>query len=395
MINQNINYIDRLPRELKLEILSYLQAEDLAQARRWGKEWKNLAQGSPLWNAFCKREFLKKCFTHANASTNSLNGFASYSKLKNASKQILQGNPQKHWNHNNERIRCIEALDSRVVTVGQKTTRIWEDPLKSNSFKPLSLPLVKAITISGQTIAAVLDSANDGIQLWDLDEDQSKGFLQGHLLSPQSVDVLDGVHIVSGSTDKTIRIWNLETRKAIKIFEAASPILRIKTIGNMIVTYNYCFSSKISDIQFWDVEKGTSFNPIPVPLVTCIEGIDEHTAAYGAFEKIGILDRRTETETETMQMDFSRNFSRVARYIQAIDNNHIMSSVSDEVHLWDRRKSGRPFRTIRFPGEIRALKIVNNQFFVGHTCTYWFGNITVCANIESLWQRFKGFAQVW
>ncbi|KAI9293252.1 WD40 repeat-like protein [Neoconidiobolus thromboides FSU 785] len=56
-----VDFISKLPRELSLKILSYLDAKSLVQASSVSKVWKSAAEDDLLWRTLCDQHINKKC----------------------------------------------------------------------------------------------------------------------------------------------------------------------------------------------------------------------------------------------------------------------------------------------------------------------------------------------
>ena len=55
-----------------------------------------------------------------------------------------------------------------------------------------------------------MSGSKDGrIKIWNVEEGKCLKTLEGHTSAVYCIEVLDNGEIVSGSDDKTIRIWNL------------------------------------------------------------------------------------------------------------------------------------------------------------------------------------------
>jgi WD40 repeat protein len=83
---------------------------------------------------------------------------------------------------------------------------------------------VTALAITSDTKYLVSGSSDKTLRVWNLETRSQETVLQGHMGAVYSLVITsDNQYIVSGSWDKTIRIWNFEKKaqeaiwKAIKI----------------------------------------------------------------------------------------------------------------------------------------------------------------------------------
>ena len=80
-----------------------------------------------------------------------------------------------------------------------------------------------AVTPDGKTV--ISGSSDNTIKIWDVVTGTEKFTLQGHSYSVSAIAVTpDGKTVISGSRDNTIKIRDLATRKEIATFTGESPI---------------------------------------------------------------------------------------------------------------------------------------------------------------------------
>ena len=120
----------------------------------------------------------------------------------------------------------------------------------------------------------VSGSSDHTIQVWDAQTGAQVGKLQGHTDSVRSVAFSpDGRHIVSGSADHTIRVWDAQTGA-----QVGNPLqghtsvwsVALSPDGRYIVSGSHCI------IQVWDVGKNVQVN----------HQLGEHT--HHAFSPVNI-----------------------------------------------------------------------------------------------------------
>ncbi|NER89500.1 WD40 repeat domain-containing protein [Moorena sp. SIO3A2] len=109
-----------------------------------------------------------------------------------------------------------------------------------------------SITPDGNHV--ISGSTNSTIKVWHLETKKLRFVLKGHNLEITSLAVTpDGKYLVSGSKDKTIKIWNLETRKecfTLKGHGDSINTLSVTPDGKYVVS-----GSKDKTIKIWDLEK--------------------------------------------------------------------------------------------------------------------------------------------
>jgi WD40 repeat protein len=88
----------------------------------------------------------------------------------------------------------------------QKRERRWE-----SHFEGTQIQCIPSVSPDGKRI--VSGSGDKTIRIWDAETGVQMGEpLRGHTDSVEAVAISpDGKHIVSGSTDNTIRVWDVET----------------------------------------------------------------------------------------------------------------------------------------------------------------------------------------
>ncbi|NEQ82242.1 MAG: hypothetical protein F6K26_18900 [Moorea sp. SIO2I5] len=109
-----------------------------------------------------------------------------------------------------------------------------------------------SITPDGNHVIA--GSTNSTIKVWNLETRKLSFVLKGHRKEITSLAITpDGKYLVSGSKDKTIKIWNLETRKECFTLTGHGDsvnTLAVTPDGKYVVS-----GSKDNTIKIWDLEK--------------------------------------------------------------------------------------------------------------------------------------------
>ena len=110
-----------------------------------------------------------------------------------------------------------------------------------------------ALSADGKTI--VSGSADKTVRIWDMKSGSCIRVLKGHQKSVGSIALsMDGRKVVSGSDDKTIRIWDKETGECLKVLEGHK-----KDVTSVAFTNNYNIivsGSYDTTLRIWDGDSG-------------------------------------------------------------------------------------------------------------------------------------------
>jgi WD40 repeat protein len=93
--------------------------------------------------------------------------------------------------------------------------------------------LAVALTADGKR--AVSGSSDHTLRVWDLEGNQPPRVLEGHTGWVRAVALAaDGKRAVSGSDDHTLRIWDLKDGNCLVIFTCDAPVLCCAWSGDVI-----------------------------------------------------------------------------------------------------------------------------------------------------------------
>ena len=218
---------------------------------------------------------------------------------------------------------------------------------------------VNTVAISPDGSRILSGSYDKTIRLWDAETGNASGApLLGHTDYVPSVAISpDGSRIVSGSADNTIRVWDAETGKAL-----GGPLLghtdcvrsvAISPDGSRIVS-----GSDDNTIQIWDAETGNASGAPLLGHTDCVlsvaispdgsrivSGSRDSTIRVWDAETGGALgvplrcvDWRGNTPSTFLSVTFLR------------DGNHVVSgSVDNTIRVWDLSEFLDPFQTFGTP----------------------------------------------
>ncbi|KAL0092798.1 quinon protein alcohol dehydrogenase-like superfamily [Phycomyces blakesleeanus] len=223
-----IDFISILPREVSLHVFSYLDATSLCNAAQVSQTWRSLADDDALWHRMCEQHIDKKC-------TKCGWGLPLLDKKK-------RPNPRKPttvFRTTPVSVLPLGTACGPTATSNSNTETSTDDALASNPSKrqktearvesietasyPASQPLVPLIRRPWKDVYSerLVVERN-----WRQNKYQGR-VLRGHTDGVMCVQFCDVAGILmTGSYDKTIRVWNMETGELIRVLSGHARCVR-------------------------------------------------------------------------------------------------------------------------------------------------------------------------
>lgn len=233
-----------------------------------------------------------------------------------------------------------------------------------------------AISHDGQTL--VSGSEDKTIKVWDLPTGKLRYTLKGHTDTVRSLTLsADGKTLASSSGDKTIRLWNLHTGKLIRTLRGHSSTVwsvAISNDGKTLVS-----GSDDDTIKVWNLHTGQLRRILfghSGPVFSVALSPDEKTFATGGSDRtIKVWDLQTGKLLRTLQ-----GHSDSVRFVVfSPDGQRLASSSWDKtIRIWDLR-NGRLLYTL----EGHTARVVALAFSADSQ-TLASASIDKCINIWSL-----------
>ncbi|THU99367.1 WD40 repeat-like protein [Dendrothele bispora CBS 962.96] len=287
-----------LPREVSLKILGYLDATSLCRAAQVTRKWKSLADDDILWRGICEQHIGQKCPKCGwglpvleNKRTYRPSPCPSPDSL--SMKRHLEGDfdiatpPMKR-----PRTELIRLPSSSDFTRTSAPLEFCERPSSCSilTFKPVPLAETtrpwkdvysERMTIErnwrrGRCTVRTLKGHTDGVMCLQYSE----------TLSHPSFPVL-----ITGSYDRTIRVWNLETGMELHCLKGHSRAIRALQFDEVkLIT-----GSMDSTVRVWDWRRGKCIRTLTghTEGVVCLN-FDSNVLASGSVDStIRVWNLRT------------------------------------------------------------------------------------------------------
>lgn len=215
--------------------------------------------------------------------------------------------------------------------------------------------VVRAVAMSGDEKTIVSGSEDRTIKLWEAATGKLIRTLRGHEGLVSAVAVLgDGKTIVSGSLDTTLKMWEVGTGKLIRTLEGHKDLVRTVTAsgdGKTIVS-----GSDDNTIKLWEVETGKSLRTLEghagYVLAVGLSG-DGRTIVSGSVDKTIKL---WEAGTGKLVRTLEGHGDRVFAVALSRDGKTVVSGSQDStIKLWEAG-TGKLIRTLE--GHINSVTAV-------------------------------------
>ncbi|KXN87745.1 putative E3 ubiquitin ligase complex SCF subunit sconB [Leucoagaricus sp. SymC.cos] len=211
-----------LPREVSLKILMYLDATSLCRAAQVSRRWRILADDDILWRGICEQHIGQKC-------TKCGWGLPVLEKKRDAS-----------TTSNNNASSLIAPFSSLLSTdsdtpVSRSVTRPWKDvysermtiernwrrgrctvkTLKGHTDGVMCLQFSE--TLQHPAFPVLITGSYDRtVRVWNMETGVQLHCLKGHTRAVRALQ-FDEVKLITGSMDNTLKVWDWRGGKCIRV----------------------------------------------------------------------------------------------------------------------------------------------------------------------------------
>jgi WD40 repeat protein len=273
--------------------------------------------------------------------------------------------------HNDSIISVSFSPDSKTLATASadKTIKLWDvkagkeirtleghkDSIRSVSFSPDGKTLASGS--GAKTLTTESADTDKTIKLWGVETGQEIRTLSGHKKSVMNVSFSpDGKTLATGSADKTIKLWNLSTGKEIRILQGHEET--VNSVSFSLDGTTLATASDDSTIKLWNVETGirnltiqghqesvrsVSFSP------------NGKTLATGSVDQtIKLWNVEIGKEIRTLQ-----GHKGLVRSVSFSPDGKTLATSSENIRLWDM-ETGKEIRTL--PGHKDKKRIESISF---------------------------------
>ncbi|XP_037824484.1 F-box/WD repeat-containing protein 7 [Lucilia sericata] len=250
------DFISLLPRELALQVLSYLDPKDLLRAAQTCRSWRFLCDDNLLWKEKCRQaQILTEPRTDRpkRGRAGNMPPIASPWKAAYMRQHIIEMNwrsrpirqPKVLKGHDEHVITCLQFSGNRIVSGSDDNTlKVWSAvtgrclrTLVGHTGGVWSSQMSGNIIISGST--------DRTLKVWDMETGQCVHTLLGHTSTVRCMH-LHGNKVVSGSRDATLRVWDIEQGTCLRVLVGHLAAVRcVQYDGKLIVSGAYDYMVKI------------------------------------------------------------------------------------------------------------------------------------------------------
>ncbi|KAF9653171.1 WD40 repeat-like protein [Thelephora ganbajun] len=400
-----------LPHEISLRVLASLDATSLCRAAQVSRKWKCLADDDILWKGICEQHIGQKCrkcgwglprlekkkklfrmpcpASHMYASPSSPPSLSISEKrpCDGSTNDLVSGPPLK-------RQKCSTPSHPGSVTPGYVSPLPRINPLVPPSFiptpsetqtRPWKDVYCERLTIErnwrrGRCTVRTLQGHKDGVmclqinenlthpsfpilitgsydrtaRVWNLETGTQIHCLEGHASVIRSLQ-FDEVKLVTGSMDRTIRIWNWRMGTCLRVLEG-------HTEGVICVNFDadvLASGSIDTTVRVWDFRNGGKLTLRGhTDWVNCVQLWDSRSGATSSTHIPGRAQLGASPSSSIASLDWIPD-EHQSTTSPNINRGKMLFSASDDgtIRLWDL-SSGACVRVFAgHLGQVQTLKL--------------------------------------
>ncbi|KAH7096094.1 WD40 repeat-like protein [Auriculariales sp. MPI-PUGE-AT-0066] len=367
----------RFPREVALKVLRHLDAITLGRAAQVNRHWRELADDNVLWKSICEQHIDKQCSkcgwglpllehrrTAQPAPTRpamplsppvSSSSIASDTRKRAHDEDELDSTPAPKRRRSTPPDPCSDDETPSTPCAGASTptaTRLWKDvycerlkiarnwkrgeytvrTLKGHDDSVMCLQLLE--TVPHVTYPVLVTGSYDRtVRVWNLDTGEEVRVLRGHTRAVRALQ-FDEAKLITGSMDCTLRVWDWRTGRCIRTLQGHSEgVVCLKYDSNVLAS-----GSVDATVKIWNFRTGECFT---------LRGHKDWVNSVQLWQLPG-------TESSTCS-------SAAAAAGFDIDPGKMLFSASDDctIRLWDLARKTCVRQFSGHVGQVQSLLLLN------------------------------------
>ncbi|KAI7907669.1 quinon protein alcohol dehydrogenase-like superfamily [Cokeromyces recurvatus] len=340
-----IDFLTILPREISLQIFFYLDAKSLCHAAQVSRNWKRLADDDALWHRMCEQHIDKKC-TKCGWGLPLLNKKrkatlrierplinTSNAPLRIACGSTVRNDTTENITNSMDHVNKKSKIDKEAISNFDIMFKSGPDLCTTTSAATSTSASTSTTTIAPTLVRkAWKDVYSERLMIernWR-NNNYKLTVLSGHTDGVMCVQFCDAINILmTGSYDKTVRIWNLESGELIRTLTGHTRCVRALQFDEAkLVT-----ASMDHTLKIWNWQTGK-----------CIRTLEGHTGGVLSLHFNSKLMASGSTDHTVRVWNFSAGecctFTGHTEWVNSVrfcQEGTMLVSASDDstIRLWD------------------------------------------------------------
>ncbi len=221
--------------------------------------------------------------------------------------------------------------------------------LTGHTGKVYSLAVVDGKLISG--------SSDDTIKVWDLETHKCVHTLTGHTSTVYSLAVVDG-KLISGSSDDTIKVWDLETHKCVHTLTGhTGTVYSLAVVDGKLISGSWDRTIRVWDLETQECAHTLTGNTGTVYSLAVVDG---KLISSSSDDTIKVWDLETQECAHTLTGHTGTVYS-----LAVVDGKLISGSDDDTIKVWDLETHKCVHTLTGHTNTVYSLAVVDGKLISG------------------------------
>ncbi|KAG1883172.1 WD40 repeat-like protein [Suillus subluteus] len=249
-----------LPREVSLRVLACLDATSLCRAAQVSKQWKSLADDDVLWRGICEQHIGQKCLKCGW-------GLPILERKRRMNSASPSSSPPSFPPHHTPDLFVSEIPDALPFTRPWKDVyserlsveRNWRRgrcsvrTLRGHTDGIMCLQFDETLQHPSFPIL-ITGSYDRTVRVWNIETGLEVRCLRGHTRAVRALQ-FDEAKLITGSMDHTIRVWNWRSGECIRTLEGHTEgVVCLNFDSNVLAS-----GSVDTTVKVWNFRTGEAF----------------------------------------------------------------------------------------------------------------------------------------